>query len=166
MRVALLAVVMILTAGIVAAAAEVNPRAAPSVWLGQIYDLYHRAEKDSNLVTSAEDLIGKRASRALAALFKRDQDCFRKSNQICAIDWDFIIDGQDWELSHVKVGPLVVAGERATVTVSFNNLKSSSANVYRFVREGGDWKVDDIETRTAGEKPTRIAKVLRDYKDY
>ena len=30
----------------------------------------------------------------------------------------------------------------------------------------GEWKVDDIETRPKGEKPIRIAKLLRDSKDY
>ena len=166
MRAGLWAAVAVLSAGLAAGAAEVSPHARPSVWLGQVYDLYHRAEKDTNLVSSAEDIIGKRASRALAALLKRDQDCVRKSNQICAIDWDFIIDGQDWEISQVRVGPLQANGDKATVTVTFNNLKSSNTNIYDFVREGGDWKVDDIETRRSGEKPLRIAKWLKDYKDY
>ena len=114
----------------------------------------------------ATDLVERRASRALAALFKRDADCSRKSNEICALDWDFIIDGQDWEISQVKVGATAVAGDKATVTVSFINMKTPCVNVYYFVREDGDWKVDDIETRPKGEKPTRIAQMLRDFKDY
>jgi hypothetical protein len=161
-----LAAAAVLAAAFAAKAAEVDPRAEPSVWLGQIYDAYHRAEDKPDDIGSAEEIIGKRASRALAALFKRDQDCVKTSNQICAIDWDFIINGQDWKISQVKVGPLQAAGDKATVTVTFKNMKSSNANIYHFVREGGDWKVDDIETHSAGQKTIRIAKWLKDYKDY
>jgi hypothetical protein len=45
-------------------------------------------------------------------------------------------------------------------------MKTPCVNVYYFVREDGDWKVDDIETRPKGETPTRIAQMLRDFKDY
>jgi hypothetical protein len=139
--------------------AQVNPREAdPAVWLRQVYDLYHRAEKtDALLPKSADELFQKRASRSLAALFKREQG---------ALDWDFVIDGQAWEISQVKVGAMQVAGDKATVTVSFVNLRTPCVNVYYFVREAGEWKVDDIETRPKGEKPIRIAKLLRDSKDY
>jgi Protein of unknown function (DUF3828) len=151
-----------------AVAAQVDARAEPAVWLKQIYAAYQRAQGSDNKLSAdvSTDLVERRASRALAALFKRDADCSRKSNEICALDWDFVIDGQDWEISQVKVGATAVAGAKATVTVSFINMKTPCVNVYYFVRENGDWKVDDIETRPKGEKPTRIAQMLRDFKDY
>ncbi len=163
------ALVWAMAAVLAASAAPAQPdlRADPAVWLRQIYALYQRAQNDHALDPQATtELVERRASRALAALFKRDEDCSRKSNQICALDWDFVIDGQDWEISHVKVGPLQAQGDKATVTVSFVNLKTPCVNVYDFVREDGDWKVDDIETQPKGEKPTRIAEMLRDFKDY
>jgi len=166
MRAGLLAAMAVLAAGLAAEAAEVNPGAEPSLWLGQIYELYHRAENHLDLLTSAEDLLGRRASRALGALFKRDLDCVKTSKQICAIDWDFIVNGQDWELSQVKVGPLQVAGDKATVTVGFKNMKASNTNIYYFVREGGDWKLDDIETHDGERRTLRIAKWLCESKDY
>jgi hypothetical protein len=148
-------------------AAQVDPRADPAAWLKQIYAAYQRAQSGDKLNADVStDLVERRASRALAALFKRDADCSRKSNEICALDWDFVIDGQDWEISQVKVGATQVAGDKATVTVSFVNMKTPCVNVYDFVREDGDWKVDDIETRPKGETPTRIAQLLRDFKDY
>ena len=147
--------------------AQVNRQEAdPAVWLRQIYALYQRAQKDEKLQTQATThLVEQRASRALAALFKRDEACSSKG-QVCALDWDFVIDGQDFELSQVKVGAAQVSGDKATVTASFVNLKTSCVNVYYFVREDGVWKVDDIETRPKGQKPTRIAAMLRDFKDY
>lgn len=138
----------------------------PSVWLRQIYDLYHREEKaDTANAKASFDLVVQRASKPLAALFKKDSDCNAKGQGVCALDWDFVIDGQDWALSNVKVGPTVVAGDKATVTVSFKNMTSRCVNVYYFSREDGRWKVDDIETKTGADKPIRIAKILKDY-DY
>ena len=148
--------------------AQVNPHETdPAVWLRQIYGLYQRAQKDEKLQAQATThLVERRASRALAALFKRDAECSTKSNQVCALDWDFVIDGQDFELSQVKVGAAQVSGDKATVTASFVNMKTPCVNVFYFVREDGVWKVDDIETRPKGQKPTRIAAMLRDFKDY
>ena len=147
--------------------APAQTAADPSDWLRQVYDLYHRAEKNAAaLKESSVTLVEKRASRAFAALLKRDEACERKSHEICALDWDFIVDGQDWELSQVKVGPLVAAGDRGSVAVSFRNFKSADVNVYHLVREDGAWKVDDVETRQAGVGTTSIARLLRDYKHY
>ena len=164
-KICVLAVALI--ASVAPAVAQVNPREPdPAVWLRQIYDSYHRAEAPEALdkLASATEVVGARASKLLAALFKRDADCETRSNEICALDWDFVVDGQDWRLSNVKVGALSVAGDKATVTVTFRNFRPC-VNVYDFVREDGQWKVDDIETRCKGEAPVRIAKLLRDY-DY
>ncbi len=155
------------TALLIASGAARAEEVEPAAWLRQVYAAYERAQNNDKLDSQVSyKLVARRASRSLAALFKRNADCEKKSSEICAIDWDFVIDGQDWELSKVNVGAAHIVGDKATVTVSFQNLKTPCVNVYYFVREGGDWKVDDIETRPKGEKPIRIAKMLRDFKDY
>jgi hypothetical protein len=149
-----------------AAFAQVNPAEPdPSAWLKQVYALYAKAQGNEKLQGAANmELVEKRASKALAALFQQDADCVKKSEGVCALDWDFVVDGQDYQLSQVKVGPTRIAGDKASVTVSFLNMKTPCVNVYAFVKEDGVWKVDDIETRPKGETPTRIAKMLRDFK--
>jgi hypothetical protein len=163
MRTSFLAMAAYLPVALGATAAEPDP----SVWLRQTYDLYHRAEKDTALLkTSAPETLAPRASRALAALFKRERNCVEKSHEICALDWDFIVNGQDWELSGVKVGPLQASGDKATVTVTFQNMKHANTNIYAFVREDGAWKLDDVETHDSERRTTRISKLLKDYKSY
>ena len=139
--------------------------ADPAVWLRKVYELYHRAEASLSPDNQpSTELVEKRTSKALAALFKRDADCVAEGKGTCAIDWDFVIDGQDWKLSNVKVGPTVVTGDKATVTVRFTNF-TPCVNVYSFVRESGQWKLDDIETKSGKDAPIGIAKMLKDY-DY
>jgi hypothetical protein len=63
----------------------------PSVWLRGVYDNYHRSEKQPG---SAEETVAPHASRRFAAMLRRDVDCAVKSHEICALDWDFIVNGQ------------------------------------------------------------------------
>ncbi len=104
-RAALLAALVVGSAS--AHAQQVNPHEPdPAVWLRQVYDLYHRAEKSSALDGQATtDIIVKRSSKALAALFRKDAACSKRSQGICALDWDFVVDGQDYQLSDVNVEP-------------------------------------------------------------
>ncbi len=150
------------------ARAQVNEREPdPAVWLRQVYDQYRRTQDADPDKQPDFRIVVKRASKSLAALFKKDDDCMERLGGVCALDWDFVIDGQDYRLSNVKVGAVVVAGDKATatVTVLFKNMTTLCVNVYVFVREDGQWKVDDVETKSGAEPPVRIAKLLRDY-DY
>lgn len=148
------------------ARAQVNDgEPSPAAWLRQVYDQYRRTQDADSGKQPDFRIVVKRASKSLAALFKKDDDCMERSGGVCALDWDFVIDGQDYRLSNIKVGAAVVAGDKVTVTVSFKNMTTPCVNVYVFVREDGQWKVDDIETKSGAEPPVRIAKLLRDY-DY
>jgi len=164
MRAALVALALL---GAPSALAQVNPHEPdPAAWLRQVYDLYQRAEKDSALENEANDnLVVKRASSSLATLFKQNETCETEQKGVCALDWDFVVDGQDNELSNVQVGDAVVDGDKATVTVKFTNFNTPCVNIYRFVREDGAWKVEDIETTQGSDAPVSIAKLLKDY-DY
>jgi len=152
--------------GLDVAAAQVNPREPdPSAWLKQVYDLYEKAQANSALDGKATtDLIEKRASKSLAALFRKDAACSKRTQGVCALDFDFVVDGQDYKLSNVDVGPTVSTGDKATVTVTFKNMDSDSRNVYTFVREGGQWKVDDVLFKSGADEPVSLAKMIKDYK--
>jgi Protein of unknown function (DUF3828) len=160
------ALALILAAGTAPALAQMNASEPdPAAWLRQVYDLYHRSEDNPKLQDQANyRIVVKRASKSLAALFKKNDACEKKEKGVCAIDSDFVVDGQDFKLSDIKVGDTVIAGNKATVTVSFTNLDAACVNTYDFVRESNQWKVNDIETKCGTDAPARIAKTLREYK--
>lgn len=171
-RLRILSARMLASAGLFVAAlsapayAQVNANEKdPSVWVKSIYDLYLRAEKNEKLMKQANyRLVVRRASKSLAALFRKNDECEKKEQGICALDWDFIINGQDYQLSDVSVGAAAIKGDKATVTATFKNMGGANRNIYHFVREAGVWKVEDVETRRGTVKPDRIAAILRDYK--
>lgn len=164
----ILAALAFIGAGMIAApgSAQVNVNEPdPSVWLKSVYDLYVRAEKDDKLLKEANyRLVVRRSSKSLAALFRKNDACEKKSEGICAIDWDFIVNGQDSQLTDISIGPSAINGDKATVTATFKNMGQPNRNVYYFTRENGAWKVEDIESRSGQEKPIRIATVLKTYK--
>ena len=146
----------------------VNPAEPdPSVWLKQIYALYQKAQKNEALQAQGNhrtrrDARLQGASRSVSARRRlREEESRRLRARLGFRDrWPGL------RISQVKVGPTEIAGDKASVTVSFVNMKTPCVNVYSFVKEGGVWKVDDIETRPKGQEPTRIAKMLRESKDY
>jgi len=156
-----------LSASVAPAGAQVNAREPdPAAWLRQVYGYYHRMENaDTASDQLGTKLVAARASKSFGAALKKDEDCSAKEEGVCALDWDFIIDGQEWRLSKVKVAPAVVAGDKATVAVSFTNMRKACRNIYYFVREDGEWKLDDVDTKSGVEAPLRISKLFKDY-DY
>lgn len=141
----------------------VNPREPdPAVWVQSIYDLYKRAETDNKLMRYANyGLVQKRAARPLWLLFKKDDACMKKSGGPCAFDADFIINGQDYELSDVKVSPADIKGDRATVTVKFKNMKEDNTNTFFFVKQGDLWKVSEVTMQTGKEKPSKLTDMFK-----
>ena len=163
---ALLVLTLAMAMGLAPALAKVDKlEPDPATWLRQVYDLYVEAERTGTLGTEASmTLLEDRASKSLAALFKMNHACEkREAGGECAIDFDWIVDGQDEKLSHVQVGHSTVAGDKATVTVTFINLGAHCANTYYFVREAGAWKLDDLLVKQGKLPPNRLAKQLRAY---
>lgn len=148
------------------ASAQVNANEKdPAVWLKSVYDLYKRAETNDKLMRQANyRLIVRRSSKSLAALFRKNDECQKREQGVCAIDWDFVINGQDYQLSDVVIGAPVINGDKATVVATFKNMGGANRNTYYFVREGGAWKVEDVEMRDDKNKASRIAAILRTYK--
>jgi hypothetical protein len=148
------------------AMADVNAREPdPSKWLTEVYDLYAKAQKNEALQSKATvDLIFNRGSKALKALYKKDQACSRKSGGVCALDFDFVIDGQDFQIADVKVGPTQITGATAEVIVTFKNFDTPNVNTYHFIKEGGLWVVDDVENQSGKDKAFSIAKMISGFK--
>jgi hypothetical protein len=66
------------------------------------------------------------------------------------LDWDPIADGNGAVPLDVKIEALPPSGAKATAVARFHDAGDERHEVnYRFLREGGAWKVDDIFTKTS-----------------
>jgi hypothetical protein len=79
------------------------------------------------------------------------------------IDWDVFVDGQDWQLSEIKIALVAKSAKAAQVRAIFKNFDSPSDMMFDLVREDGGWRIDDIAKML---KPRwTMSKILTDAPD-
>lgn len=102
--------------------------------------------------------LGKVYSARLQALIDADAKA-TPEGEVGKIDWDVFVDGQDWEISELKIALVEEKGDRANVSASFLNLGEPREMLFDLVREGGQWKVDDVQSLKPGGRWT-MSKIL------
>ncbi|WP_148294032.1 hypothetical protein [Azospirillum sp. B4] len=96
-------------------------------------------------------LIRPHASPALARLLDQEKACAVRTRQICALDFDVIIAGQDWNLSGFGL-QYRLDGQVGIVTARFVNGVPCAID-YRTILVNGRWVIDDVIIRQADGIP-------------
>ena len=109
---------------------------------------------------SALELLRPHASRRLAALIDKEERCTAKTKEICNLDFDVIINGQDWRLKNVRIEPAKLEGDRASVMARFININTPQEIVYKFIREGSRWRLDDIGSMVPAAERWTMSRIL------
>lgn len=73
-------------------------------------------------------------------------DAQQSQGEVGAIDFDPVINGQDWDITDLIVGETAGSDESVVVTVRFKNFGQFVTLRYGLVNENGNWQVDDIES--------------------
>ncbi len=74
------------------------------------------------------------------------------------IDFDFLFDGQDYDIKDLSVVPVRSGASRATVEARFVNFDQRKRVTFHMVREAGAWRVADISTQ--GQHGWVLSKLL------
>jgi hypothetical protein len=93
---------------------------------------------------SALDLMKPYASNQLKASIQKENDCLERTHELCSIDWDVIVDGQDWNITGLTITPVASDATHQTIRADFKNFDPVQITYY-FIREENDWKLDDVE---------------------
>ncbi|WP_137157354.1 DUF3828 domain-containing protein [Rhizobium sp. FKL33] len=96
-------------------------------------------------------------SKGLNVMFKKERE-FLGDDQVGALDFDPVINGQDGAATNLKIGKPVILKDKAELEVTFTNGEPVRLH-YKLVRENGGWKVDDI-AKLQGEYPWSVRKLL------
>jgi len=97
-------------------------------------------------------------SDALTKLYE-DDAARTPPGEYGALDFDPVINGQDYLIEEIDIGKPEIEGNRAEVLVEFDNGGTAMELRYHLVHEHGGWKVDDIESLT-GEYPWRLTEIF------
>lgn len=146
MRLAALAAGLFLSlTGFVAA----QPYATPEALLEAFYEPYFSGD-------FYEDETQFR-SEALQVLYDNDAE-ITPEGEMGAISFDPFIDGQDYEVTDLVIGTPDIAGDAATVEVTFKNFGQRRSLVYELVEEDG-WKIDDVVS-TSPDNLYRLSEIF------
>ena len=101
-------------------------------------------------------------SKRLQALIDKDEK-ETPEGDVGRIDWDLFVDGQDWQLTDLKIVPGLEEATRAEVRATFKNFDEPRDILYTLVLENGHWRIDDIQETL---KPRwTMSKILLDAPD-
>ena len=101
-------------------------------------------------------------SERLQALIDKDQK-ETPEGEVGRIDWDLFVDGQDWELTELKIVPVSQSATQAEVRATFKNFGEPRDILYTLVPEDGHWRIDDI--RETLKPRWTMSKILLDAPD-
>jgi len=147
MRLATLATGLFLALTSVAAAQTYD---TPQALLEAFYEPYFSGSfpEDESQFRSAE----------LQALYDTDAE-LTPEGEMGAISFDPYIDGQDYEITDLEIGAPGMAGEHASVDVTFKNFGEPRALTYELVLEDGGWKIDDVVS-TNPDNAYRLSEIF------
>ena len=66
------------------------------------------------------------------------------------IDFDVFVNAQDYQLTDLVIGDPVDEGAGVKVPVSLKNFGDAQSLLFHLIKEGGGWKINDIESLTPG----------------
>lgn len=115
-----------------------------------LYRVHGEAEKTKQLAWQPphrDRFFARRLAGLIAAATERN-----------GVDFDFIYDGQDYEISELGFVLVQKAGDRATVEARFKNFDAPKRLAYDLVREDEAWRIADI--RALGRNGWVLTKLL------
>jgi len=86
-------------------------------------------------------------SKALNALFAA-AEANTPEDDVGPVDFDVFVNGQDYQLTELKIGDPVPEGDGVKVPVSLKNFDDPQSLVFHLVKESGSWRINDIESLT------------------
>jgi hypothetical protein len=142
-------IVMIGFVGAPAPGRAAPPESDPAATIAALYRAY-QGKEDPNVPQTAY-------SARLRKLFDADRKA-TTDGEVGRLDFDPIINGQDWELKRLSIKEMKHDGDQALVRATFMNMNSPEDLRFSLVREGGRWVIDEIVSET---KPQwTLSKIL------
>jgi hypothetical protein len=122
----------------------------PQALLEAFYEPYFNGEFSDNEAAFR--------SQALQALYDQDAEV-TPEGEMGALSFDPYVDGQDFDIADFEVGAPGIAGEYASVDVTFTNFGEPRSLTYELVLEDGGWKIDDVVS-TNPDNEYRLSQIF------
>lgn len=142
-KVVLLFFLTCLLAVATAAAQNATTASTPDAVIRELYRV-HRNGYGHVFDKQGRKLQQKFFDAKLAALIWKDLT-ETPEGEVGNLDFDPLYNAQDTRIRNFVVGAPAITGERAIVPVSFTNFAKKERLKFSLVKEGGVWKIDNID---------------------
>lgn len=146
MRVLLLVLTLLLAPAVQAAPAFDDPR--------ELLEFAYEPYRDGSVPEDPFELWSPALLERWALMVARTPD-----DEVGAVDFDPMINAQDYDLGEITISEPVLAGDRAIVTVGFDNFGTPQEMRFTLVEGAAGWRIDDIESLTPGHE-WRLSEIL------
>jgi hypothetical protein len=144
--------------GAAPAIAQPRPDQEPLQIVRALYEPYV-ASRDTP--KGALDLIRPHATADLRRLIEKEDACARRTRGICAIDYDVLVDGQDYKVTRLQVTAQDARPGAMTVRATFRNFDKATVVAFPFAVIGGRWQMTDVVIKDGNRRLTTILKTNR-----
>ena len=110
-----------------------------------VADLYkvHDQKKGPFFQTKSKALLYKYFEKSLADMIWKDR--VSSKGEVGVIDGDPLYDAQDMDIKNFAIGKAELAGTKARVNVTFENLGQKKSLVYMLGKGTTGWRINDID---------------------
>jgi hypothetical protein len=106
----------------------------------------------------AIDLVRPHATPDLQRLIDKEKACTRRTQGLCAIDYDMLVDGQDWKLAGLQVTAQDARPGAMVVRASFRNMGKAKVVDFPFAITGGRWLMSDVIIKDGNRRLTAVLR--------
>jgi len=118
-------------------------KSSPEDFIRSLYR-FHQPGKDTPNWFDDKRTLSKNFDKELTALFIKDDECAKREQGSCNLDFDPIYDAQDFDKKTTNLQVAAVAGHSELFNVTFTNLGTRTL-VYRLTNTPSGWRISDIK---------------------
>lgn len=120
----------------------------------ELLEYAYQPYRDGGFLEDAYQLYSTSLLERWAMMVARTPD-----DEVGAVDFDPMINAQDYDLGTITIGAPRRHGKRAIITVSFTNFGRPEEIRFALVHGDAGWKIDDIESLAPGFE-WRLSEIL------
>ena len=116
---------------------------SPEDFIRSLYD-FHQPGKETPDWFGDKQTLSKYFDKELTDLFIKDDECAKREEGICNLDFDPIYAAQDFDKETTNLQIAAVAGQADSFNVTFTNLGTRTL-VYKLTNTPTGWRISDIK---------------------
>ncbi len=137
----------------ISAPAATPPISSPVNFVTEVYQHFVKAQSGHYDYSAPEDIYTARLSKLIQG------DRKRAHGEVGCLDFDFWVNGQDWNITNLNVASGAAGKDQWTVIAKFRNLGDPNEIHFDFRRVEQRWLLDDVHS--AKETRWTLSDILK-----